>query len=141
MVEYSTFPNVEAQMLAYLDPLLASYDPPTESHRVLPSPLPDGPFVRVMLTGSRRLNLAQMDRQVTFEAWGETGANADTEAEQLGMHLYGLVGALALPDGTHVPDGEDGWVGGPYPDVDPTSGRPRYIMTAIVRQAAIVTST
>lgn len=132
MREMVTFGNIEADVVEFLEPLALASAFECQVIRVLKPPLPDGPFVRVLLTGSRRLNISQMERQVTLEAWG----GSDAQAHDLGSLVYGWVGSLALADGTHVPDGEDGWLGGPYPEPDPRTERPRYVMTAIVVQPA-----
>lgn len=140
MPERITFANVEEQVATYLNAALADRTPPLKAYVALPDPLPEEAFVRAVLTGSRRRNLEQMDRQVTFEAWSQA-LNAEHQwhvTSELGLELYGLVSAFSLPDGTCVPEGEDGWVGGPYPEPDPVSGRPRYVMTATIRQPAIV---
>lgn len=128
MPEAITFPSVEAQALDYLTPLVTV---PVE--RKIPETRPTS-FVRLMLTGTTRRNLAQADARLTVECWAKT----DTDAEALSRQVYGLMCAMDLPDGTHVPQGADGWAGGPYASADPTSGTPRYVMTCIVRQSAIV---
>ncbi|MCL2089846.1 MAG: hypothetical protein FWH11_01240 [Micrococcales bacterium] len=120
--------NVEAQVMGYLTSLL---DVP--SVRVVPRPRPDR-FVRVLLTGTRRTSPVTADAQVTVECWAPT----DAAACDLARQVYGHLCALDLPDGTFVPPGEDGWVGGPYASADPDSGTPRYVMTAIVRQAVLL---
>ena len=127
-MERLTFPNVEAQVVGYLAPLLS-----VPVVRIIPSTRPAS-FVRMMLTGTSRRGLAQADARLTVECWATT----DAAAEALARQAYGLLCALDLPDGTHVPLGSDGWAGGPYADVDPTSGSPRYVMTVVVRQSAIV---
>ena len=129
MAEALAFPNVEAQTVTYLAPLVG-----VSVLRVLPDPLPAGTFVRVMLTGTRRVNLTLMERRVTLECWAALGHAADAEA--LASITYGHMGAWST-DSTWVPDGQDGWAGGPYADVDPETGRPRYVMTANVRQGVI----
>ena len=127
-MEPISFGNVEAQVAGYLAPLLS-----VPVVRVIPSSRPAS-FVRLMLTGTSRRGIAQADARVTVECWAVT----DAAAEALARQTYGLLCALDLPDGTHVPVGEDGWAGGPYADKDPTSGTPRYVMTVILRQPAIV---
>lgn len=127
VAEAITFGNAEAAVIGYLTALAG-----VPALRVLPSPLPPS-FVRVMLTGTSRRHLAAADAQITLECWAKT----DAAAETLGRLVYGLMSAMDLPDGTHVPQGEDGWLGGPYASQDPTTGTPRYVMTAIVRQPAI----
>jgi hypothetical protein len=126
MTEVLTFPNVEAQTLAYLEPLL---EVPVD--RVLRDPLPDE-FVRVLLTGTRRLNISLLNRRVTLECWAKT----DAAAEALASKTYGYMAAWRT-DSVWVPQGEDAFAGGPYADVDPDTKRPRYTMTANVRQGVI----
>lgn len=127
MAEAITFGNVEAATVQWLASVVG-----VPVHRVLPDDL-DDEFVRVMLTGSRRRNLVTEDAQVTLECW----ARSDAAAEALARTTYGWMCAMDQPDGTHVPQGEDGWVGGPYAQPDPVTSRPRYVMTAVVRHSAI----
>lgn len=126
--EQITFPNVEAQVRDYLTPLL---DVTVE--RIAPERLPPV-FVRVVLNGTTRRDLITAEAMVTLECWAPT----DAEAEALSRRVYGALCAMDLPDGTYVPDGEDGWAGGPYPSPDPESGTPRYVMTCLVTQEALV---
>jgi len=121
-----TFSNVEAQTVTYLAPLLS-----VPAVRVVPASRPAS-FVRVLLTGTNRLTLTLADARVTVECWAPT----DAAAEALSRQTYALLCAMDLDDGTHVPDGPDGWAGGPYASADPVSGSPRYVMTVIVRQSA-----
>lgn len=129
MAEPLALPNVEAQTVAYLGPLVS-----VDVVRVLPDPLPDGPWVRVMLTGGRRINITLVERRVTLECWGSEGAHGDAEAEALGSLTFAQMAAWRT-DSTWIPDGEAGWTALPYADTDPVTGRPRYVMTANVRQA------
>lgn len=124
MAEALATPNIEAEALARFPSLLN-----VQVLRVLPDPLPSGPFVRVMLTGTRRINLTLLERRLTFECWGGT----DVEAEALGSLTFAHVNAWQT-DSTWVPQNEDGWTAGPYADIDPETKRPRYVMTANVRQ-------
>ena len=116
--------------MAYLAPLVD-----VDVLRVLPDPLPTGAFVRVMLTGTRRVSITLVERRLTLECWGPEGGDADAEA--LGSLTYAHVGAWQTDDTTWVPVGENGWTAGPYADVDPLTGRPRYVMTANVRQGVV----
>lgn len=125
MAEALTFGNVEADTMAYLEPLVL-----VGVERVLPDPLPAGPFVRVLLTGGRRINMSLIEHRVTLECWGGT----DAQAFALGQLTYGHMGAWRT-DSIWVPEGENAFVGSPYADVDPDTKRPRYVMTANVRQA------
>lgn len=125
-METITFSSVEAQVIGYLTPLLA-----TPVVRVIPASRP-ALFVRVLLTGTTRRSLTLADAHVTVECWAAT----DAAAEALARQTYALMCAMDLDDGTHVPDGPEGWMGGPYASADPVSGTPRYVMTAIVRQSA-----
>lgn len=125
MAEALSPPNVEQQTIDYLDALLS-----VPVLRVLTDPLPSGPFVHVLLTTTRRLNVSLLERGVTLECWGGT----DGQALDLGSLVYAHMGAWKT-DHTWVPDGEDAFSGGPYPDVDPATKRPQYVMTANVRQA------
>lgn len=125
MAEALGLPNVEAQTIVHLAPLVG-----VDVMRVMADPLPSGPFVRVVLTSTRRINLTLLERGVTLECWGGT----DAQAAELSSVVYAHMGAWHT-DHTWVPVGEDAFAGGPYADVDPDTKRPRYIMTANVRQA------
>lgn len=126
MSEPLATPNIEAQAIVYLAPLLS-----VDVLRVLPDPLPSGPFVRVMLTGTRRVNLTLLERRLTVECWAAIGRDAD--AEDLSSRAFAYLNAWQT-DSTWVPQNEDGWTAGPYADIDPETKRPRYVMTANVRQ-------
>lgn len=123
--EAIAFGNVEAATVGYLAPLVG-----VPVVRVIPATRP-AKFVRVLLTGTSRRSLTLADAHVTIECW----ASSDADAEALARLVYAQMCAMDLPDGTHVPDGPDGWLGGPYASPDPTSGTPRYVMTTIVRQS------
>ncbi|MCL2453759.1 MAG: hypothetical protein FWD18_00425 [Micrococcales bacterium] len=120
-----TLGSAEAAVLDYLSPLV---DVPVL--RGAPAGERPEAFVRLMLTGTRRTSLVQADAQVTVECWAPTHAAAYEVCRQ----VYGLLGAMDLDDGTHVPPGEDGWAAGPYASVDPDTGTPGYVMTVVVRQ-------
>lgn len=126
MAEVLAPANVEALAIAYLTPLVG-----VDVLRVLPETLP-AKFVRVMLTGTRRVNVSLVERRLTVECW----ASSDADAEALGSLTYAHLGAWKT-DSVWVPDGENGWTAGPYADVDPDTGRPRYVMTPNVRQAVV----
>ena len=123
MVDLLTFPNVEAQAMVYLTPRVG-----VPVQRVLPNDLPDE-FVRVILTGTRRINLTLLERRLTVECWALT----DAAAHDLAALTYAHLSAWRT-DSVWVPHGEDGWAGGPYADIDPDTKRPQYVMTANVRQ-------
>ena len=125
MAEAITFDNAEAIVVGHLSGHLA-----VPVQRVVADPRP-AKFVRVLATGAHRRNLPQLDAQITLECWAPT----DAAAAALARDTYGWMCALDL-DTAHVPQGSDGWLGGPYPSPDPESGTPRYVMTAIVRQRA-----
>lgn len=131
-MEAITFPDAEAVVIGYLNGRLAADGDTARASTRVPGDRP-GRLVRPILTGSTRRNLSQEDAQVTVECWAPTGP----DARALAQKVYGWLCALDV-DGAHVPLGSDGWVGGPYSDPDPVTGSPRYVMTCIVRQRAVV---
>lgn len=130
-MEAITFPDAEAVVVGYLNSLLIADGDTARASTRVPGERP-GRLVRPILTGSSRRNLSQQDAQVTVECWAPSGP----DAAALARKVYGWLSALDV-DGAHVPQGSDGWVGGPYSDPDPDTGSPRYTMTVIVRQRAV----
>lgn len=126
MSEYITFENVEEVVMDYLNGVQS-----VPVKRVVTDPWPDE-FAKVLLTGTTRRNITLADARVTIECH----AKRDDRAEAIARDIYGWMCAMSLPV-AWVPEGEDGWAGGPYANVDPTRKTPRYDMTAIVRQAAV----
>lgn len=137
-MEAITFPDAEAVVVAYLNGRLAADGDTARATTRVPRERP-ARFVRVILTGSTRRNLSQQDAQVTVECWdsGPSEPGKQPPVIDLMQKVYGWLCALDV-DGAHVPLGSDGWVGGPYSDPDPETGSPRYVMTVILRQRAIV---
>lgn len=89
----------------------------------VPEPRPDR-FVRVMSSGSSRRTLVHRDTRITVECWD---AESEAAACELAEQVY-----AALDDWDLVPT-FDGWPSGPYPQSDPNTGCPRYVMTCLVR--------
>lgn len=81
-------------------------------------------FVRLMASGSSRRTIVHRDTRITVEVWGST-SEAATASDAEAVYE-------ALDEWELVPD-FDGWASGPYPQPDPNSGAPRYVMTCIVR--------
>ncbi len=89
----------------------------------LPELLPQE-FVHVMLTGSERRTVVHRDSKLTVECW----AQGDPQrACELAERVYALIDDWEL-----VPV-FGGWLAGPYPQPDPETGCPRYVMTFIAR--------
>jgi len=87
-------------------------------------------FVRVMRTGNRRLSVAHRRIQFTIECWNEAGeAAAERMADQVEARLC---------QWPAVPSGAQGWLSGPYPQRDPDTGCPRYVMTCYAVQRVVV---
>lgn len=114
------FDDPEQLVIAYLTEALSEL-----VTTQVPNPRPDK-FVRILLTGNRRLNVAHRLAQVTVEAWD---AASEASAAQFGEQVY-----AALSAWWRVPQGSNGWLGGPYSTVDPLTGCPRYAMTCYVSQ-------
>ncbi|MDR2930662.1 MAG: hypothetical protein LBV06_07160 [Propionibacteriaceae bacterium] len=81
-------------------------------------------FVRLQSGGSRRRTIVHRDTRVTVECWSSLN-------EEDASHLAELV-YQTLDDWDLVPP-FDGWQAGPYPQPDPDTGTPRYVMTVIIR--------
>lgn len=124
------FPDAEAVVVSYLNTLLATDGDTARASTYVPADRP-ARLVRVMLTGSARRTLSHEDAQITVECWAPEGP----DARALAGKVYGWLCDLDS-GGSHVPQGEDGWVGGPYSEPDPETDTPRYVMTCIVRSRA-----
>ncbi len=122
------FPDAVATTVAYLDSRAVAAGDSVRAHGRVPTTRP-ARFVRVMQTGSSRRSMAHRDVQLTVECW----APSEPDAERLGDLVHGWLCDMDTPEG-HVPQGERGWLGGPYSQEDPLSGSPRHVMTCIVRQ-------
>lgn len=125
------FPDAEGVVIAYLNRLLVADGDTARASTRVPSERP-GRLVRVMLTGSSRTNVSRRDAQVTVECWAPDGPAAERLADKVAGWLVDLDESAS-----HVPQGADGWVGGPYSDPDPDTGSPRYVMTVILRQRLV----
>lgn len=85
MTEAIAFPDIEALVVAYLEPLVG-----TRVVTKVPSTRPDS-FVRVLRIGGPRANLVTDRPLVTVEAW----ATSTTAAENLASRARAYMGALA----------------------------------------------
>jgi len=88
----------------------------------VPDPRP-ARFIRLRIAGNRQLTIAHRDTSVAIECW----CDAEDQAAQLAEQVYSLLDVWDL-----VPDW-DGWPSPPYPQPDPTTGTPRYVMVCTVR--------
>ncbi len=122
--------DAEAEVVAYLNAALAARGDTARATTRVPDDRPSR-FVRVALTGSTRRSVAHIDAQVTIECWDTDSVGAS----ELTSLAYALMCAMDTGE-AHVPQGSDGWVGGPAYLEDPTARVPRYVMTAIVRTRA-----
>lgn len=89
----------------------------------VPKPRP-ARFLRLQSGGSQPRTLVHRDTLLTVECWnaaGEAAAAADAELVYAALDAWALVPAF------------DGWRSGPYPQPDPDTGTPRYVMTCVVR--------
>ena len=115
------WPKVEAIVVTHLE----SYG--HNASAKVPDPIPSL-FVQVILTGNRQRSLTVRDSLVTLDCWAQT----ESEASDLADAVYSDLSNMSN-DAAYLPEGEDGWAGGPYSMPDPISGRARYQMTAVVR--------
>ena len=123
-----TYPSALQAVRTYLDACAVAAADEVRTFAGVPKPRPSR-FVRLMQAGVTTLSVGHRDVRIVVECW-----EADEEAaERLADLIFGWLSAMSTPDGL-VPDGPDGWLGGPYSQPDPDSGSPRYVMTAIVRQ-------
>jgi len=120
-------PDAEAITIAYLNSALTARGDTARARTRVPDQRP-ARFVRVSLTGTTPRSVAHTDAQVTIECWDTDSA----AAADLARIVYALMCAMDTPDG-HVPQGPNGWAGGPVYLEDPTARVPRYVMTPIVR--------
>ena len=125
------FPDAEGAVVAYLNGRLTTAGDAARASTRVPSTRPDR-FVRAILTGSTRTSVSHRNAQVTVECWDTSETGAERLADQVHAWLCEMDTA-----GGHVPQGPDGWLGGPYSEPDPDSGSPRYVMTVIVRQREV----
>ena len=117
-----------AAIRTHLDAQAAAAGDPARAYGGVPDPRP-ARFIRLMLAGTTVRSVAHRDARVVVECW-ETSEQA---AERLGDLVFGWLCDLHSTDGV-VPQGADGWLGGPYSQPDPDSGTPRCVMTVILRQ-------
>lgn len=89
----------------------------------VPKPRPRR-FLRLQVGGSQPRTLVHRDTLLTVECW-----NADSEAAA--SHDAELV--YEVLDAWDLVPTFDGWRSAPYPQPDPDTGCPRYVMTCVVR--------
>lgn len=123
-----TFPNAVAAIRAYLESKATSASDPMVISGEVPNPRPSR-LVRLVQAGSTLLSPAHRDVRVVVECWEVSIYEADRLADLVQSWLCGM----HTVNGT-VPQGPDGWLGGPYSQSDPDSGCPRSVMTVILRQ-------
>lgn len=116
------WPKADALVITLLN---AACSAPAASK--IPNPRPSSYF-QVQVTGSTVRGTNVRDVHVTIGATAATESAASDLADE-------AVAALTdwWTDVAWVPEGEDGWVGGPYSFPDPIADLPRYQMTVIVR--------
>lgn len=125
-----TYPSAVETIRDYLDAKAVAAGDPVRTFGGVPSPRP-ARFVRLMQAGTSERSVAHRDVRVVVECW-ETSEHA---AERLADLVQGWLRSMNTARGV-VPQGADGWLGGPYSQPDPDSGTPRYVMTVILRQGA-----
>ncbi len=123
-----TFPSPVATIRTYLDQHALASSDLVRAHGGVPNPRPTR-FVRLQLAGTTVTSLAHRDCRVVVECWEAS----EHDAERLADKVFGWLCDMDTQDG-HVPQGRDGWLGGPYSQPDPDTGTPRYVMTVILRQ-------
>jgi hypothetical protein len=116
------WPKAEALVIAHLN---ATCSAPASSKIPNPRPLR---YFQVQNTGSTVRSLTVRDVHVTIGATTASESDASDLADE-------AVGALTDwgTDVAWVPEGDEGWAGGPYSFPDPVADLPRYQMTVIVR--------
>lgn len=123
-----TFPNPVAAIRTYLNARASDAGSPLLAYGGVPQPRPVR-FTRLMLAGATDRSVAHRDARVVVESWAATEAQA---LEDAGL-IHDWLCAMDEDDG-HVPQGRDGWFGGPYSQPDPDSESPRYVQTVNLRQ-------
>lgn len=123
-----TYPDPLAIVGPYLDARFAAIGDQARAFAGVPDPRPPR-FVRLMDAGSTVRSVAHRDARVVVECW----ERSEKAAAALGDLVFGWLCDLATPGGI-VPQGPDGWLGGPYPQPDPDTRTPRSVMTVILRQ-------
>lgn len=116
----------------YLDAKAVAASDSIRAFGGVPNPRP-ARFIRLMRVGTVITSVAHRDVRIVAECWntaGQLAANSD------GDMVQGWLAAMAGADG-HVPQGERGWIGGPYEQPDPDSECPRSVMTFILRQRRV----
>lgn len=123
-----TYASPIATIRDHIDTLAVTAGDPVRAYGGVPKTRP-ARFVRLMLAGATVRSVAHRDARVVIECW-EASEHA---AERLADLIQGWLCDLNSPGGM-VPQGPDGWLGGPYSQPDPDSGTPRYVMTVNLRQ-------
>lgn len=123
-----TYPNPVAAIRVYLDGRADADGSPLLAYGGVPNPRP-ARFTRLMLVGATDRSVAHRDARVVAESWAPTEEQALADADT----VHGWLCDMDEDDG-HVPQGRNGWLGGPYSQPDPASGTPRGVQTVILRQ-------
>lgn len=114
----------------HIDACAVAAGDPVRAFGGVPKPRPTR-FVRLVQAGSTVLSVAHRDVRVVVECWEATEHRAERLADLVAGWLTDLHESRGF-----VPQGPDGWFGGPYSQPDPDSGTPRSVMTVILRQGA-----
>lgn len=123
-----TFPSAAAAIRDHINAAAVAAADPVRAYGGVPNPRPTR-FVRLMQAGATIRSVAHRDVRVVVECWEASEA----AAERLADLVQGWLVEMNTSAG-HVPQGRDGWLGGPYSQPDPDSGTPRYVMTVNLRQ-------
>jgi len=113
------YPDVEA--LARQRLLDSSLGLPVST--AVPKPRPDR-FIRLVASGGQQATIVHRETKLTIECWS---AVSEEDASHMAEQVYELMDAWEL-----VPV-FTGWASTPYPQPDPKTGTPRYVMTCIIR--------
>ena len=123
-----TYADPVAVIGPYLDARAIAASDSVRAYAGVPKPRP-ARFVRLMDVGSTVRSVTHRDARVVVECWEQS----EQAATALGDLVFGWLCDLSAAGG-FVPQGPEGWVGGPYPQPDPDSSTPRSVMTVILRQ-------
>ena len=123
-----SYPNPVVAVRDYLDARAVAEGSALRAFGGVPKSRPSR-FTRLMFAGATDRSVAHRDARVVVESWNVDELQAERDAD----HIHEQLCEMATPDGL-VPQGPEGWLGGPYAQPDPDSGTPRYVQTVIVRQ-------
>lgn len=123
-----SYPDPVAAVVAYLNQRASDSFADWRAFGGVPNPRP-ARFARVQWVGTTVRSVAHRDCRVLVESWAPSQAQARADADQVAEWLADM----ATFDGV-VPQGPDGWFGGPYDQPDPDSLTPRTVQTVNLRQ-------